>query len=175
VSVYDANFGYLIEQGAYPYFLGVTKTDVISISNLQYTFQNLDSISNLQIDFSIPRTMFPNEILDLNVGPSLQGNNQNTLRLSLLMYDSLGNNINIIGTLKSQILTIQFTSGVLLAQGSYTLKINNIRTPSTQTSDEIQVNFRRSTDNIYVMGQKIGAYTPFPGLVFKASANVSIV
>lgn len=172
--IFDANFGYLIEQAYYSYYLEIADTDAITINDIKYDFQNLDAISNLEIDFTIPRAMQANENLDIDIGPSLQGNNLNTNRISLTMKDATGTPISIIGSAKSQIITLQFKQGVLLPKGYYVLKINNIKTPSAQISDEIQVKFRRSTDNVYVLGQLPGAYTPIPTLSLIASANVTL-
>jgi len=174
-SIFDADFGYLIEQGTFPYYLEVINNDFMIIDNIDYDFQNLDSISNLQLDFTLPRDMFPNEILEVDVGSDIQGNNKNTDRLALVLYNiGTSSRINIVGALKNQVLVLIIEQGLLLPQGSYSLRVDNIRTPATHSTDEIQIRLRRSTDNVFVLTQKKGAYTPYPVLKFGSSTNISL-
>jgi len=79
-----------------------------------------------------------------------------------------------VGAAKSQIIRVELTSGVLLEQGSYILRLDNIRTPSTHSSDEIFVRLKRKTDDVFVLDQSSGVFTQFPALSDTPSANVSI-
>mmetsp|Transcript_16201 Transcript_16201/g.13776 ORF Transcript_16201/g.13776 Transcript_16201/m.13776 type:complete len:237 (-) Transcript_16201:294-1004(-) len=82
-TIFDADFGYEIEDSRFNYYLELENLPKIVINRLTYEFTNLDSISNLKVVFSLPRDMEPNEVLEVDIGSDLQGSNRNTGRLSI--------------------------------------------------------------------------------------------
>lgn len=175
-SIYDANYGFVVEQTSYNYTLELAIPDVISIATINYDFLNLDAISNFRLQFSLPRDIYPNEILEFDIGADLQSNNKNTDRLAIVLLNvNTNTRVEIYGTLKSQILTMQFGSGVQLAAGTYQISILNMKTPTTHSTDKVKIRLRRSTDSVFVMQSKEASYTSYPVLQLGASSFVKIV
>jgi len=174
-NIWDASYGFILEQATVNYFLELTIPDVITIDSMTYDYSNLDSISNFNLRFTLPRAIYPNEILQVDIGADLQGNNKNTDRLALVLTNANTNErIAITGALKNQVLTIKFNQGIFLSQGTYILSIDNLRTPSTHSTDVIVINLKRSSDNVFVMQSKQSDFTFYPTLRQGASASISL-
>lgn len=179
-SIWDANYGFIVEQTNYNYFLELDIPDIISIDSIKYDYLNLDAISNFRLNFTLPRDIYPNEILEFDIGADLQSNNKNVDRIAIVLarIDTVANTqarIEIYGALKSQILTIQFGQGVQLAAGSYEIGILNLKTPTTMSTDKVKIRLRRSTDNVFVMQSKESSYTSYPILQLGASSFIQVV
>lgn len=176
-NIYDDDFGYLIETSTFSYFLELVLGETMTLDNLFYDFSNLDAISNLRIKFTLPRAMYSNELLEFDIGADLQGNNKNTDRLAVFLTSTENTNqrINIFGALKNQILRIQFDEGVLLNAGSYLLNIDNLRTPSTHSTDKIKLRLRRETDDVFTLESNSTLFTAYPVLQLGGSAQLKIL
>jgi len=174
-SIWDSSYGFVLESTTVYYFLELTSSDYITINSMTYDYLNLDAISNLNIEFYLPRDIYPNENLQIDVGADIQGNNKNTDRLALFLESvSSGSRINIYGALKNQKITIQFVEGVTLAQGYYILTIDNLKTPSTHSSDVIAVNLKRASDDVLVLQSLQSSFTSYPVLLQTGSASISL-
>jgi len=175
-NIWDASYGFILEQATVNYFVESTISDVITIDSMTYDYLNLDSISNFNLQFTLPRAIYPNEILQVDIGADLQGNNKNTDRIAIVLVNvNTNERIGITGALKNQILTIEFKEGILLAQGTYILSIDNLKTPSTHSTDVIIINLKRASDNVFVMQSQQTAFTTYPVLLQGASASLSLI
>ena len=176
-TIYDDDFGYIIETATYNYNLELQLGKMLTLDSLDYDFMNLDSISNLAIRFTLPRGMHSNELLEFDIGADLQGNNKNTNRLAIVLQYANDSSIriNLFGALKDQILQIQFNDGFLLPAGSYFVHMNNLRTPSTHSTDQLKIRLRRITDSVFVLENNHTTFTTYPVLKLEASPQVELV
>lgn len=175
IEIYSEAMGYMIQSASKAYNLPSTVIDYIIINSINYDYLNVDSTSALSIGFTINRDRYPNEVLQLNLGSNIQSNNKVTTKLSIILTNTATNTeIPALSAIQTDKVVLTFASTSALSQGSYQLRLINLRTPSTHASGELQLLLKRTYDNAYTMTQDPAETPVYPTLQLQVASSIKL-
>lgn len=154
----------------------VTQNFPIYISQVNFKYNNPVVLSELYMNFTLPRALNQDEAfaLVLNKDFITLNNVPSKITIRLMQSDGVTEIVTswVMKPINSQII-FEHLQGVLVA-GAYSLELYGIQTPSTVGQDMIAIIFLRLYDNTYAKTNTLSSTASFPVLTSKVDSLITL-
>jgi hypothetical protein len=148
----------------------------IYISQVNFKYNNPVVLSELYMNFTLPRALNQDEAfaLVLNKDFITLNNVPSKITIRLMQSDGVTEIVTswVMKPINSQII-FEHLQGVLVA-GAYSLELYGIQTPSTVGQDMIAIIFLRLYDNTYAKTNTLSSTASFPVLTSKVDSLITL-
>lgn len=141
-----------------------------------YSYLNPLSYNSMSIVFYLPRPLYNDEQFAFVIGQDLSDQNTEVLRLNIKITRQDGTILYPLYSLDNinYLIVFSFADPTQLTAGNYTMTINGICTPASQTNGAFNLIYRRVYDYIYTIVNNY-ANAIFPSFQNLVTSNISML
>lgn len=173
--LYDPGLQFVIETGVRILTTTIAGLSYISLTEIMYAYLNPLSYNSMTIVFYLPRPLYTDEQFAFVIGQDLSDMNTEVLRLNIKVTRQDGTVLYPLYYLDSvnYLIVFSFADPTQLTAGNYTMTINGICTPASQTNGAFNMIYRRLSDFTYTVVNNY-ANVIFPTFQNLVTSNISM-
>ncbi|KAL4450888.1 hypothetical protein ABPG74_011730 [Tetrahymena malaccensis] len=174
-EIHDPSQKFVIESKTFLITTTNYNPETIIVSQLQYANLNPYVYTSLLIKFQIPRQLYPNEDVYINLGKDLNDVNIYSNRFHAILTQLPSNtNIQIATSYVNSRLQLLFINPSQFVAGVYQLNFTSLRSPASNLNDMFQILFIRRMDQQVVVQNLANQTVPFPVLNINQNSVISL-